>query len=79
MSRGTATPRGPNEFMGRSSFQWACEVIQVTTLQGECFENNSKTGLLDLWEEAPFKRLVKSYRLLFFIGKILKTTPRGAC
>ena len=59
-----ATPRGLSEFMGRSSFQWVCEVVYVTTFQGECFENSSKTGLLNLWEEAPLKRLVNSYKLL---------------
>ena len=41
-------------------------------------------GFLVFWffhgflEEAPFKRLVKSYKLLHFKGNILKITPRGA-
>ena len=34
--------------------------------------------LLNSWEEAPLKRLVKSYKSLHFKGNILKITPRGA-
>ena len=45
--------------MGRSSFQEACEVIQVNTFRGECLKNDFKRGLLSSWEEAPFKRLVR--------------------
>ena len=59
--------------MNSCSFQEACEVIYVTTFQGEYFKNSSKRGLLNSWEEAPFKRLVKSCKLLRFNGNNLKT------
>ncbi len=64
--------------MGGNCFQEACEVMQVTTFQGAYFKNDSKRGLLSSWEEAPFKSLVKAYKLLHFKGNILKITPRGA-
>ena len=72
------TPRGYTEFMWRSSLHEACEVMQATTFQGECFTNNFNRGSLNSWEQPPFKRLVKSYKLLHFKGNILKITPRGA-